>query len=175
MVNQIEMISKDEWQKTRNKRIILQGVQGKTLVLEGKTVRITKKGWLFAAEREKTLPIRNISSVEVKKPGLLVSGYIQFSISGGQSLNSSYKVTGGTLDAVKDENSVVFGGEDNYRKALKIKKYIEKYSENQNMNDVVKVDSHSNADEIMKYKKLLDDGIISQKEFETKKKQLLEL
>lgn len=33
----------------------------------------------------------------------------------------------------------------------------------------------SSADEIMKFKKLLDDGIISQEEFEAKKKQLLGL
>ena len=31
----------------------------------------------------------------------------------------------------------------------------------------------SNADELKKYKKLLDDGIISQEEFDAKKKQIL--
>ena len=33
----------------------------------------------------------------------------------------------------------------------------------------------SSADEIMKYKKLLDQGIISQEEFDAKKMQLLKL
>lgn len=33
----------------------------------------------------------------------------------------------------------------------------------------------SNADEILKYKNLLDGGIITQEEFNTKKKQLLGL
>ena len=33
----------------------------------------------------------------------------------------------------------------------------------------------SNADEISKYKKLFDDGVITQEEFEAKKKQLLGL
>ena len=33
----------------------------------------------------------------------------------------------------------------------------------------------SNADELRKYKKLLDDGVISQEEFDAKKKQLLGL
>ncbi len=37
------------------------------------------------------------------------------------------------------------------------------------------ISSTSSADEIMKYKKLLDDGIITQEEFESKKKQLLDL
>ena len=35
--------------------------------------------------------------------------------------------------------------------------------------------NYSVADEIMKYKSLLDDGIITQEEFETKKRQLLGL
>ncbi len=42
-------------------------------------------------------------------------------------------------------------------------------------NNSVQVDNYSNADEIRKYKKLLDDGIITQEEFEAKKKQLLGL
>ena len=63
--NKIEMISKDEWKKSATKKVI-QGSQGKTIILEDKTVRIIKTGWLFAAKREKTFPIRNISSVEVK-------------------------------------------------------------------------------------------------------------
>ena len=33
----------------------------------------------------------------------------------------------------------------------------------------------SNADELKKYKELLDEGIISQEEFDAKKKQLLNL
>lgn len=35
--------------------------------------------------------------------------------------------------------------------------------------------SLSGADEILKYKKLLDDGILTQDEFDAKKKQLLGL
>ena len=35
--------------------------------------------------------------------------------------------------------------------------------------------SVSSADEIMKYKQLLDNGIISEEEFEAKKRQILDL
>ena len=38
-----------------------------------------------------------------------------------------------------------------------------------------KVNNSSQADEILKFKNLLDQGIISEEEFETKKKQLLNL
>jgi hypothetical protein len=146
----------------------ISGRQGKSVILEDKTVRIVKKGKLFSAKREKTLPIRNISSVEVKKPGM-AAGYIQFSIAGGQALNSSYKMTGGAFDAVNDENSVVFADKKSYEIALEIKSYIESFSE---VSSTV-VNQSSGADELIKFKKLLDDGVISQEEFASKKKQLL--
>ncbi|MCQ4637144.1 SHOCT domain-containing protein [Anaerovorax odorimutans] len=41
--------------------------------------------------------------------------------------------------------------------------------------NTVKVIQTSSADEIRKYKELMDDGIISQEEFEAKKKELLGL
>ena len=40
---------------------------------------------------------------------------------------------------------------------------------------VIKQEAQSNADELKKYKELLDSGIISQEEFDAKKKQLLGL
>jgi hypothetical protein len=42
-------------------------------------------------------------------------------------------------------------------------------------NTVVSVPAASEADELIKYKKLLDEGVITQEEFEIKKKSLLGL
>lgn len=42
-------------------------------------------------------------------------------------------------------------------------------------NAINQVTAQSNADELKKYKELLDNGVITQEEFETKKKQLLDL
>lgn len=47
--------------------------------------------------------------------------------------------------------------------------------EKQNNSNNSSIESLSNADEIRKYKRLLDDGIITQEEFDTKKKELLGL
>ena len=47
--------------------LILEGKQGKTVHVAGDAIRIVKKG-LFSGRNERTLLIRNISSVEVKKP-----------------------------------------------------------------------------------------------------------
>jgi hypothetical protein len=109
--------------------LLLKGRQGKTVSIEGNCVTITKKGWLFASRREKTIPIRNISSVEIKKPGLAV-GFIQFSIAGGVARDRSLKMMGGAFDASKDENSVLFAKQEQYEAALKIRDAIHNWSPN---------------------------------------------
>ena len=150
--------------------ITLKGTQGKTVSVDGATVKITKKGWLLAAERNKTIPIRNIASVEVKKPGAITAGFIQFAIAGSAARDSSFKFTGGAFDAAQDENSVLFSGKELYDMALKIKEYVENYSEESQQMPSAHI---SMADEIMKLKGLMDQGILTSEEFETKKRQLL--
>jgi hypothetical protein len=152
--------------------IVLNGKQGKQVVVDGATVKIIKKGSLLASKREKTLPIRNISSVEVKKPGALITGFIQFSIAGGKARDSSHSLTGGAWDAIQDENSVVFSDITEYETALEIKKYVENFSDSPM---VTAPSNNSSADEIVKFKNLLDQGIITQQEFDAKKRQLLGL
>jgi Short C-terminal domain len=151
--------------------IVLQGRQGKTLTVAGDQIRIEKQG-LLTGRREKTIAIRNISSVEVKKPGAFV-GFIQFSIAGGMPRDSSFTLSGGAIDAVKDENSVVFNGTEEYETALKVKSYVESWSavpQTAQAPVVVSV-----ADEIRKLKSLLDEGLLTADEFAQKKQQLLGL
>lgn len=152
--------------------IVLQGNQGKKLTVSGDVIRIEKQG-LFTGKREKTIPIRNVSSVEVKKPGGFV-GFIQFSIAGGKSRDSSYTFSGGAMDAVKDENSVIFNGSENYEIALKVKAYVEAWSANPQRAQSPSA-AVSPADEIRKLKALLDEGVLTAEEFAQKKKQLLGL
>jgi hypothetical protein len=151
----------------------IEGLNEMSVVVEGSNIRIIKKGRLFAAQREKTLPIRNISSVEVKKPGIFWYGFIQFSIAGGKSRNSSSTLSGGSYDAGRDENSVCFHEDSNFNIAIQIKQYIE--SELATPVATYQVSSFSSADEIIKLKSLLDSGILSQDEFDAKKKQILGL
>jgi hypothetical protein len=153
--------------------LVLQGSQGKTLRVDGDIIRISRAARTFVAAREKTLPIAQITSVEIKKPGSVVVGFIQFSIAGGAARNSSYTLTGGAFDAVQDENSVVFVGEPNYQIALAIKTYIEKWSAQHASGGNTHVVSA--ADEIRRFRALLDDGILTQDEFDAKKRQLLGL
>lgn len=110
---------------------------------------------------KKDIYFHNITSIQIKKPGFAV-GYLQFSIPGG---NESKR---GVFDSTKDENTIAFAGKETYEKALKIKEYIEKKILSKNSN------CSSSADEIEKLHSLMEKGILTKKEFEEKKKKLLE-
>lgn len=152
--------------------LTLNGRQKKTVIVEGSTVKLIKKGSLFSSKRQKAIPIRNITSVEVKKPGAVAVGFIQFSIAGGAVRDSSFKVTGGAFDAAQDENSVLFADKKSYEIAQQIKEYIESYTE---APAPAAGAEFSAADEIVKLKSLMDQGVINTEEFEAKKRQLLGL
>ena len=123
--------------------------------------RETVMGFIFhGLKGKKDIYFKNITSIQIKKPGLS-TGYMQFSLPGG------IEAVGGASNAIKDENTISFNGQGNYEKALKIKEYIEKE------NIPSSSPTYSSADEIEKLHALMEKGIITQKEFEQKKKDLL--
>lgn len=155
-----------------NAKYVLKGANGQLYVYENK-VEITRKGvWARANQGlkgTKTIPISSIKSIQVKKSGF-VQGYIQFGISG------SVENQGGYQAANYDENTITFLDTSSNQIALNIKAYIEdKIVNKANSQSTVIQPSYSGADELKKYKELLDDGIITQDEFDAKKKQLLRL
>lgn len=110
--------------------IVLEGRQGKSAIVKDNIVKIVKKKKIFASQREKVLPIKNIISVWVKKPEKFFAGFIQFStIARTQEETELIRYFTGIDEAVKDENSVVFVGNNKYELALRIKNYIENYIE----------------------------------------------
>ncbi|MDU7339045.1 MAG: SHOCT domain-containing protein [Clostridium sp.] len=144
----------------------IEGGQGKFLFLKENAVKIVKIS-TFASDKIKVIPFNQITGVDIKKPGGFYKGYIQFQTAGQTSPNNSNSSSGGIRDAVNDENSVLFVGEENYKTALKIQDIIIRY----NKSDTVL----SSADEIYKFKKLMDDGIITREEFEKKRNKLLDI
>lgn len=151
-------------------KFVLKALQGKTVTVTGDSVRIEKEGGFFAVRRDKTIPIRQITSVEVKKPSRVV-GFIQFSISGGKQFNSGYTLSGGAFDAVADENAATFLSEECYNTALEIKSYVESWASPSE----ARRSSSSAADDLLKYADLLERGLLTREEFEDRKKQLLGL
>lgn len=152
--------------------LVIHGQQNKTIKVKDGKVKIIKGASLFNSPREKVIPATNISGVEVKKPGAWFNGFIQIQIAGQMSANSQRTYTGGVNDALADENSVVFAGEDNYQTALEMQKHI---LDCLSPSRAASESGISTADEIIKFKKLMEDGVITPEEFEKKKRQLLNL
>lgn len=152
--------------------LVLHGGQGKTLFVSRDSIRIVQEH--VGERRDKAILIRHITSVEVKKPGAF-DGFIQFSIAGGTPHDSSRTLTGGAFDAARDENSVIFGGMDEYDTALKIKVHIESWSpESVQEAGIHARPGFSAADEIRKLKALADEGVLTAEEFAVKKQQLID-
>lgn len=137
--------------------------------IENNIVTIKRKGLLNLATQglkgDKSIPFRNITAIQIKKPGL-TNGYIQFSQHG---MMESKK---GLWDANADENTVTLVSKTEYEQALEIKELIENANNNETTQQVQTTDA---TDEIRKFKSLLDEGILTQEEFDAKKKELLGL
>ena len=114
---------------------------------------------------EKSIYLDQISGIQVKLGSFFTNGYIQIVLMGSQESKQ------GILDATHDENTVMFNQKDN-ELASNIRQKIEELR----MAYLKPSDIHnqlSGADEIKKYKQLLDDGIITQDEFNKKKRAIL--
>lgn len=115
---------------------------------------------------DKALYYSDITSVQFKKPSFITAGYIQFSIPGGK------ENTGGVMGAVQDENTITFNSKV-VAEAEKIVEFLnQKLREVKSGKGTVQA-ALSPAEELKKFKELLDMGVISQEEFDTKKKQIL--
>jgi hypothetical protein len=146
----------------------LHGVGGQLDLYENKVV-IHRKGALATMSHgftgDKEILIHNITGVQLKLGSAMLNGFIQFTIPGG---NESRRGIGA---ATQDENTVMFHKSEN-EVAQSIKDKIEQVQINMNKPQAV-VSAASPADEIRKLKTLLDDNIITQKEFDEKKTELL--
>ncbi len=147
---------------------ILKGSNGEVELFSDKVI-LTRSGFrakMFFGftnpKGDKTIYFNHIAAIQVKKPSL-TCGYIKFTVPG------DIEGYGGAFDALKNENAVTFSAEKEYEIALDIKTKIE----NTKTPTVTGTKSLSDADEIRKFKQLLDEGVLSNEEFERKKKQLL--
>ena len=97
------------------------------------------------------------------------AGFIQLSYPG------SLENKAGVIAAVNDENSILFQA-DQLPLAREIVDYIENGRKQTKLPQAAPaIQQASAADELKKFKELLDMGVINQEEFDAKKKQLLGL
>lgn len=122
---------------------------------------------------------------ELKEKVVNHGAYIRIGLSAGNVLNIPI-FTGSAKLANTAQRMEMYGGQaENIDEMLQQFEVMisEQYSAEDNNREIKNTDPPtkvadevvSNADEIRKYKQLLNDGIITQEEFDSKKKQLLEL
>jgi hypothetical protein len=137
---------------------------GWRLFLYKKYILIQRK-WLSAflshwLKWDKQINIKSITAVQLKKPWF-TTWYIQFSLWGWR------ESIWGVFNATKDENTVCFTWSENYNISLQIQSYINNYTWEKFQ------ESTSIVDEIKKLWELLKEWLITQEEFDSHKKKLL--
>lgn len=138
-----------------------------TIVLtkDGVLIKRGAKGFLLGGgmlRGDKTIPYSSIVAVQLKKAGM-TAGYLQLTLKGGSEAKS------GLMQSTTDENTVNFHARKN-KDFLEAKEKIEaKISQSAGGNQ----QGSSGADELEKLASLKDKGVISQEEFDAKKKQIL--
>ena len=136
------------------------------------------KGYVYNSMRGcgnggKRINFSDITSIQYREPTDMLMGFLQFTYPG------SVECKGGYDAILNDENSIPVSMKDS-ELVKEIVSFIEKKreelkKEEKTVNVVVPSASGSVADELKKFKELLDMGIITQEEFDAKKKQLLGL
>lgn len=139
------------------------------IIIKDNFISITPKGLSNAINKglvgTKKIDMNNITGLQFKEPGM-TSGYLQFILLGSQESK------GGIMAAVKDENTILFTKKE-LNIVLEIKAYVEEFIANKNSVTQNNNQQFSNADEILKFKQLLDIGAITEEEFEAQKKSIL--
>lgn len=116
---------------------------------------------------EKTIYYKDAIGVQYK-PSSIADGYIQIETAAGGVTSSSSQYGG--------ENSIQFSGKERNAEAEIVVDFIRKQIEeikNAPVGGIVQ--QASPAEELKKFKDLLDMGVISQEEFDAKKQQILGL
>ncbi len=160
--------------------ITLKATNGTLNVFEDK-VEISRKSLTGILSQgikgDRVLFYKDLSSVEYKKPTLLANGYIKFILAGTSDVGAATTILGTTTqDSLKDPNTLIlraFNKETPIESEKAYKLVMEKISQSKTQANVP--NAHSDADELLKFKNLLDSGVITQDEFDAKKRQILGL
>lgn len=149
-----------------------KGVTGQLIVTPTKVVIHRKGYWGWTLQQgDKEIRIDQITAIQVKKPGL-TRGFIRLAFTGGQESKR-----GGAYAAVYDENAVLFKMSQTGA-FMRAKQLIEHYQGLYRQQMAVPVPAHpapSAADELAKLAALKDRGVLTQAEFDAKKRQILGL
>jgi hypothetical protein len=147
-----------------------KGYNGNLILTDtGVVIKRGVKGFLLGGgmlRGDKTIPYSSIVAVQLKKAGM-TAGYIQLTLKGGSEAKS------GLFESTTDENSInfhsAFGGNNN-ELFSEAKKVIE-----ERINAANSPAKNSGISDLEKLAELKEKGIITQEEFNAKKKSILGL
>ena len=148
---------------------ILDVYENKVVFTSTKSTSTVITGLVFGGsmtQGEKSIYYKDAIGVQYK-PSSITDGYIQIETAAG-GMTSSASQYGG-------ENSIQFGKGSNEDAEIIVAFIKKKIEEIKNAPTGGIVQQASPAEELKKFKELLDMGVISQEEFDAKKKQLLGL
>lgn len=147
----------------------LTGVNSELEVFEDK-LTITPKGvsgfLSHGVKGVKTIPFRSITAIQFKEAGLM-SGYLQFTLSGGQESKK------GIMSAASDENTFMYAQKRDNAAIEEVKNYIESRTGSVRPPAQSAPSAIGVADELVKLAGLRDQGVLSEAEFQDAKAKLM--
>lgn len=149
------------------------GCEPITVIVDGNWLSIDRKGIYNTIKHGldgiKKIHMKNISSVQFKEGSSVAAGYIQLAIQGSQESK------GGFNSANYDENTIMFGASYNDLAKKLVNKIESKIDELQSSQSqtIIHQPTQTRAQQIKEFKELLDEGIITEEEFDKKKSELL--
>lgn len=147
-----------------NGKISLPCMNGFTLwAYDGNIIIVSRRN-------EETIPVSKIQSFSLKEPHGLSQGQIVFNTA--QAATAGVNLGFGISAAFGAEKSFFFT-KANLEAAKQLRDYVTNYEATLQQPTVTATAGGSAVEEIRGLKSLLDDGIITQEEFDAKKRQLL--
>lgn len=161
--------------------IVLKGMFKELLVVTDKSLYINKSGYMtghLVGQGTFALPLTAITNVSVDFH--MMSGYFAVSAGGIQNTQKDFWSSDSRLDPAKSPNTVSVGAntKDDFAKAVQlINTRLIPNARNPQFSapKVTPQSSPTRYDELIKLKELLDAGVITQADFDAKKKQILGL
>jgi len=154
------------------------GFSGRINLFDDRAELSSKQGGLFSnSSNTRTYFYPDITSVEFQPPTAMKPGYLRFLTAGtirGASGTSAFSMNKHITNDV-DTLTLPFGKSriDEYKKFYDFLMWKIRESKQPRGGTTVVNQQASAADELLKYKQLLDAGVLTQEEFDAKKRQLM--
>ena len=148
------------------------GTNGAVTLYQGKVVISRPKGLstalLHGFKGDKELRLAKITSVQLREPGAITAGYLQFEVGGGITS------TRGLWEATSDENTVVFA-KAQLNSFLEFKAAVDAALDGAERpsTPAPTAPAASAVEQIRQWKDLLDSGAITADEYEAQKRKIL--